>query len=88
MAGFFTILVVVWSFWIAITIAAAWNGRSWFPFTFLAPLVLSNMGLFINWLLAPWGVIAVLLVHGAIVAHGIRLYMHYRRTSIEQIVDR
>jgi len=60
------VLLVVWSFWAFLTIAAIWAGRCWFPMTVVPPILLSLLGVGVDRWLPPWGTVIVVGIHAAL----------------------
>ncbi len=57
------VLLVVWSFWLSLTLGLMRAGRSWFPMTVVPPILLSLLGLSVDRWLLPWGTILVVAIH-------------------------
>lgn len=61
--NFLFILLVIWSFWLFLTIGAIRAGRSWFPMTIVPPILLSLLGISVERWFSPWGTIIVVGIH-------------------------
>lgn len=57
------LLATVAGFWLLLTVGLIRARRSWAPMTVVAPLVLLLLGIALNHWVAPWGTIAIGLIH-------------------------
>src|SRR4051812_48602030 len=71
-------LGVVWTFWLWFTIGAIRARVSWFPFTLVAPLVLSVVAIAIN-RRPPWGTALVTAIHAALWLYVLFVWLQLRR---------
>lgn len=69
----YTMLTISVTFWVVLSIGGWWQGRSWFPFTLMAPIVLIGIGVLVNKFLLGWGNAGVTVLHVAL--WGVLLYV-------------
>lgn len=75
------VLLVVWSFWLFLTIGLVWAGRSWFPMTIVPAVLLSLLGVGVNHWLLPWGTIIVAGIHAPLWLVVIWMWLRDRVTA-------
>jgi membrane protein YdbS with pleckstrin-like domain len=68
MSGTLILLAITWAFWLILTVGLACDGKSWFPFTVVAPLLLSVIGFTLERWHQHAGVAFAAIVHGAMIA--------------------